>query len=153
MQITLCVPFPRVWPDFLFSEKCLNSALYKSTDGALAWHRIEPEVSKWDSWVLFLKAQHETSILTLSFPSHPTPKLEGLGVCEVRVQKQPPGQFYFYLYLFIFCLFRAAPSAYGVSQARGLIGTTAASLHHSYSNAVSKLCLQPIPQLTAMPDP
>ena len=43
--------------------------------------------------------------------------------------------------------------AYGGSQARGPIGATAASLHHSHSNAGSEAHLQPIPQLTAMPDP
>ena len=41
---------------------------------------------------------------------------------------------------------------YGGSQARGLIGATAASLHHSHSNAGSELSLQSIPQLTATPD-
>ena len=54
---------------------------------------------------------------------------------------------------FFFCLFRAAPMAYAGSQARGLIGATAAGLHHSHSNAGSKLCLRPTPELTAMPDP
>ena len=34
-------------------------------------------------------------------------------------------------------LFRAAPAAYGGSQATGRIGTTAAGLHHSHSNAGS----------------
>ena len=33
------------------------------------------------------------------------------------------------------------PAAYGGSQARGLIRAAAASLHHSHSNAGSKLCL------------
>jgi len=56
-----------------------------------------------------------------------------------------------FIYLFVFCLFRAAPAAYGGSQARGLIGTVAASLHHSHAR--SELCLRPTPQLTAMPDP
>ena len=37
--------------------------------------------------------------------------------------------------LYINCLFRAAPAAYGDSQARGLIGAVAAGLHHNYSNA------------------
>ena len=50
-------------------------------------------------------------------------------------------------------LFGAEPEAYGGSQARGQIGTTAASLCHSHSNAGSKLLLRPVPQLTAMPDP
>ena len=37
-----------------------------------------------------------------------------------------------------FCLFRAAPAAYGGSQARGLVGAVAAGLHHSHSNAGSQ---------------
>ena len=39
---------------------------------------------------------------------------------------------------FVFCLFRAAPAAYGGSQARGLIGAIVAGLHLSYSNARSE---------------
>ena len=54
---------------------------------------------------------------------------------------------------FWFLLFRAAPMEYGGSQARGLIGATAAGLHHSHSNTESKLRLRPTPQLTATPDP
>ena len=42
---------------------------------------------------------------------------------------------------------------YGGYQARGQIQTTAASLHHSHSNARSEPCLWPTSQLTAMPDP
>ena len=61
---------------------------------------------------------------------------------------------------FLFCfflfwgegLFRAAPAAYGSSQASGEIGATAAGLHHSHSNTGSRLHLQPTPQLVAMPD-
>ena len=49
--------------------------------------------------------------------------------------------------------FRAAPEAYGGSQARGPIGAVAAGLLHSNSNAASKRHLWPSPQLTAMPDP
>ena len=52
------------------------------------------------------------------------------------------------------CMYsRAVPAAYGGSQARGRIGATAASLHHSHGNAGSELHLRPTPQLTAMPDP
>ena len=50
-------------------------------------------------------------------------------------------------------LFRAAPTAYGGSQARGLIRATAASLHNSHSNAGSEPHLGPTPQLTAPLDP
>ena len=55
-----------------------------------------------------------------------------------------------------FCLFvfpRAAPTAYGDSQAKGLIRPVAAGLHHSHSDAGSELRLQNTPQLTATPDP
>ena len=66
--------------------------------------------------------------------------------------------FYFILfYLFIyFCLFAiswAAPTAYGGSQARGLIGAVAASRRQSHSNEGSELHLRPTPQLTATLDP
>ena len=49
-----------------------------------------------------------------------------------------------------FCLFRAAPVAYGGSQAKGQIRAAAADLRHSHSNAGSKPRLKPIPQLMAM---
>ena len=71
-----------------------------------------------------------------------------------------PCPHHIYLYYFLsFCLFflsvffRAAPTAYGSSQARGEIEAVAAGLHHSHSNARSEPHLQPIPQLRAMPDP
>ena len=56
-------------------------------------------------------------------------------------------------FFFFFLLFRAAPAANGGSQARGRIRAAVAGLCHNHSNARSKLCLQPIPQLTAMLDP
>ena len=62
-----------------------------------------------------------------------------------------------FLILFSFFVFfafsRATPSAYGSSQARGLIGAVAASLNQSHSNAGSEPRLRPTPQLTATPDP
>ena len=54
---------------------------------------------------------------------------------------------------FFFFLFRAAPAAYGGSQAGGLIGATAAGLHHSHNNLGSETQLRPTPQLRATPDP
>ena len=58
------------------------------------------------------------------------------------------------LCLFFFFVFsRAAPTAYGGSQAGGQIGAVAASLWQSHSNAGTKLHLQPTPQLTATLDP
>jgi len=60
---------------------------------------------------------------------------------------------YFFLFIYLFIFSRAAPGAYGGSQARGIIGAVAAGLHHSHSNARSEPFLQPTPQLTAMLDP
>ena len=54
---------------------------------------------------------------------------------------------------FLILLFRAAPAVYGSSQARGQIGTVAASLYHSHSHTGSKSHLWPTPWLAAMPDP
>ena len=45
------------------------------------------------------------------------------------------------LFVFLNGLFRAAPAAYGNSQARGQIEAEAAGLHHSHSNAGSELFL------------
>ena len=57
------------------------------------------------------------------------------------------------LLLLVFCLLSAAPTTYAGPQVRGQIGPIAASLHHSHSNAGSKSCLQPTPQLTETTDP
>ena len=56
---------------------------------------------------------------------------------------------FFFFFFLSFCLFRATPAAYGGSLAGGLIGATAAGLHHSHSNTRSKLHLRPTPQLKA----
>ena len=53
--------------------------------------------------------------------------------------------------LFVFS--KAAPMAYGGSQARGRIGAVATSLCHSHSHTGSEPHLPPTPQLTATPDP
>ena len=54
---------------------------------------------------------------------------------------------------FLFCLFRAAPAAYGGSQARGQIGAVAACLGQRQSNTRSEPRLRSPPQLTATLDP
>ena len=58
----------------------------------------------------------------------------------------------FFSFFFFFLLFKAAPVAYGSSQAKDRIIAAAAGLHHSQSHARSKSHLQPIPQLVATPD-
>jgi len=59
--------------------------------------------------------------------------------------------FFVFSFFFFFFLRRAAPVAYGSSQARGWIGAT--GLHHSHSNVGSKPHLWPTPQPRAMLDP
>ena len=51
----------------------------------------------------------------------------------------------------LFSRFRAIPMSYGSSQARGQIRDAISRLRHSHSNARSQPCLQPTPQLMAMP--
>ena len=59
-----------------------------------------------------------------------------------------------FIYLFSLLAFSAAAStAYGGSQARGLIGAVAIRLRQSHSNTGSKPPLQPTPKLTATLDP
>ena len=60
---------------------------------------------------------------------------------------------WFFGMCFFWSFFRAAPAAYGGSQARGPVRAVAASLRQGRSNAGSKPRLRPTPQLTAMPDP
>ena len=80
----------------------------------------------------------------------PAPSDQSVGILGVtHVQHKVR----IFLYGYILSFFRATPTAYGSSQARGGIGTIAASLRHSHSNASSKPCLKPTPQLMAMPDP
>ena len=45
---------------------------------------------------------------------------------------------WFFFFVCVFCLFRAAPMAYGSSQARGQSGAIAAGLCHNCSNAGSE---------------
>ena len=57
------------------------------------------------------------------------------------------------VFFFFFLLFRAIPTVYGSSQARGRNGAVAASLCHSHRSTRSELCLWPTPQLMAILDP
>ena len=45
--------------------------------------------------------------------------------------------------VYVFCLLRAAPEAYGGSQAGDRIEAVAATLNHSHSNAGSELQMRP----------
>ena len=81
------------------------------------WTGIEPLPQQWPKWL-----QWQCQILNLLH------------------HKETPS------YLFFFCLFRVTHLAYGSFQARGRIGAIVTDLHHSHSNARSKLPLGPIPQ-------
>ena len=95
-----------------------------------------------------------------------------VGACWCQLEKQSPhclgarraslakrvnrlsggfeNSYFPFIILFHFIgLFRAVPTAYGGSQARGPIGAAATSLHHSYNNVGSELRLRTTPQLIA----
>ena len=57
-----------------------------------------------------------------------------MGLCDTG----PEFKFLFYLIFSFSFDFRAEPMAYGSFQARGQIGTVAASLHHSHSHVGSE---------------
>ena len=59
---------------------------------------------------------------------------------------------FIYLSIYLFIYFRAAPVAYGSSQARGQIRAIAAGLPQPQQMGIQAI-LQPTPQLTATPDP
>ena len=61
-----------------------------------------------------------------------------IGACSEALGKAESEGLKIFLIFMCVCLFRAAPAAHGGSQARGLIGATAAGLHHSHSNTRSE---------------
>ena len=84
-----------------------------------------------------------------------TGKITILSQTDLQIQHdlfQNPS-WLFNFFVVYFCLFMAAPKAYGGSQARGQIGPTNSDLHHSHRNLGSEPRLWPTPQLLAMPDP
>ena len=74
-----------------------------------------------------------------------------LGFCICRYVKQLIfNLIYLFNFFVFFFFFRATPTVYGGSQARGQTGAGAASLYHSHSNMGSEPRLRPTPQLAAM---
>ena len=73
----------------------------------------------------------------------------GMILTELNVEKVS----FLFFFFFFFVFSRAAPAAYGGSQARGQIGAVAAGICQSHSNTGSEPYLQPTPQLRAMLDP
>ena len=104
------------------------------------------------------------SISATPFPNLPFPSTSPHPILVIRLLLSPRNfcshlsssyqTFFIFTYFYLSSVFsRAAPTAYGVSQARGWIGAVAAGLHQSRSNAGSEPSLRPTPQLTATPDP
>ena len=95
-------------------------------------------------------------------PSHPLPPPQDawafvpLQCCFLSLECPSLLFIFFFFFLKIkknFLVFRAAPTAYGDSQARGEIGAVATSLRHNHSTIGSEPSLRPTPQLTATLDP
>ena len=72
---------------------------------------------------------------------------------KISVQPNLEKQFLSVLFFLFLVFFRAALTAYGGSQARGLIGAVVTGLRQSHSNAGSEpRLLRPTPPLTATLD-
>ena len=85
---------------------------------------------------------------TVAFPV----EIRGVGGNAPKVNKSRIADLLFF-YFCLFAIARAAPMAYGGSQATGQIRAVADGLCQGHSNAGSKPRLQPTPQLMATPDP
>ena len=76
--------------------------------------------------------------------------LDGQGAFELDFEDP---QNFIYVCICVFICFRASPTAYSNSQARGGMGAAAACQHHSHSNAdPSRVCDLHCSSL-ALPDP
>ena len=71
----------------------------------------------------------------------------------IHIYTHNPYHLSFFFFFCIFAISKAAPAAYGRSQAKHRIRAVVAGLCQSQSNTGSKPHLQPTPQLTATPDP
>ena len=82
--------------------------------------------------------------LALDFPVGASGRADGHGQHLTMKQRAASFIYFILFYFWSFCLFRAVPTAYGGSQARGRIGAAATRLHRSHSTYD--------PQLTATRD-
>ena len=113
-------------PQFSYGRRSGNQSatdteggLYFTLHSALLSHIIiEDQCSSFNPWIWTLRLEDALAHFT----------------------QLPPKKLWLENFVF---LLRAAPSAYGGSQARCIIQVTAASLHHSHSNAGSEPHLQP----------
>ena len=100
-----------------------NHLCFANEETEMLWTCPRGIAIKWQKQVMRSEPANSQTILSLLLP-FPLPSPTS----------------YLFIYLFIL-LFKAAPAVYGGSQARGLIGDTAAGLHRSQSSAGSKLDL------------
>ena len=123
--------------------------------GPHPWHMEVPRLGVWIRAVA--TGLHQSLSNLRSGPSlQPTSQLTAMP--DPLTHWERPGiepesswiliRFFFFFFL-AFCLLRAAPAAYGGSQASSLNAAVADSLPQSHSNTRSELHLR----LTAMPDP
>ena len=90
------------------------------------------------TFIKITNAYNSSTVVTkTSIPSTP------LNLPFLVLQRQ---LLFILLFIYFSVFFRATSTAYGDSQARGLIGAVATSLRQSHSNAGSKPRLQPTPR-------
>ena len=147
LQSTFSAQFCNSLPDWLFSQlsACRNKSLFPFIKAPSAWSLWEtPWRVRECSWILERSGcdwscdlphagYFDFSFVLMPFPS-PPPALS-LSLSLFR------------------SLFRAAPAAFGGSQARGWMWAAATGLHHRHSSAGSEPWLWPTPQLAAAPGP
>ena len=123
-----CVPVPEVWDEIWLSSS------WRMFWIVLLTYELFTICFLFISSQILLAGRHNRLVSVNSF----------------KIQKI---SFEFYSFKYFFWLFRAKPAACGSSQPRGLIRAASAGSCHNHSKEGSELCLQPIPQLTAVPHP
>ena len=150
---------------FMFPFFRYNSRFFQPADSAL-WKKLltsQPWLRSPKPWAQGMIGLNESDCPLISLPRGLSQRGDSKGsfrtsyfICFISFHNRcsPFSCFFFFVCLFFFVFFsRAPPTAYGGSQARGLIGAIAAGLCQSHSNMESKLHVWPTPQVTAMLHP
>lgn len=109
-----------------------------------AWNATERKGKKWPQGDKVTPNRPAFSSLLFFHCPDPWACNPAISLASITFLSSTIAFILFFLF-FVFCLFRAAPTACGISQARGLIGPVAADLHLSHSNTGSEPCLRPTP--------